>query len=204
MGVALALFALGTLVSGFAPTLQTLDLLRLATGALPRALSRALAYAGRGAVCPAAGSARPCRQRGLVRRRDVGGARRADRLVLSWRALFAAYGVVAGLVAVDAPDAGATRSHERRDTAWYPGPARELVLVRRAARPGAVWARVRRRRVATSTIGLPARFCSSVMAFFRMLIGGLLMIKFNVDDHGPASGWRCALASGVWYCWVAC
>ena len=42
MGVALALFALGTLVSGFAPTLQTLDLLRLATER-PRALPAALA-----------------------------------------------------------------------------------------------------------------------------------------------------------------
>ena len=97
--------------------------------------------------------------------------------LLSWRALFAAYGVVAGLVAVDAPDAGATRSHERRDTAWYPRTLTSSCFRFAGRRALALYgARVRRRRVATSTIGFRARFCSSVMGF-RMAIGGLLMIN---------------------------
>lgn len=101
MGVALSLFALGTLVSGFAPTLVTLDLLRLATGAAAAGvIPVALAYVG---------DAVPYERRQATLGRVVsissfGGVMSAAlggiiASVLSWRALFVAYGVLAGLVA---------------------------------------------------------------------------------------------------------
>ncbi len=180
MGVALALFALGTLVSGFAPTLQTLDLLRLATGAAAAGvIPVALAYVG---------DAVPYAQRQAALGRVVsvasfGGVMSAAlggliASFLSWRALFVAYGVVAGLVAVwmlltpvrRARTKGATRR-------GILGPYVELFRFagRRAlALYGLVFVEG---AVATSTIGFFGAFLFERDGFSYAVIGGLLMIN---------------------------
>lgn len=102
MGVALSLFGLGTLVSGFAPRLAVLDLLRFCTGAaaagvIPIALAYvgdAVPYAGRQA---ALGRVISISSLGGVMSAALGGI---IATVLSWRAMFVVYGVVAEAVAV--------------------------------------------------------------------------------------------------------
>lgn len=102
MGVALALFAVGTLVSGFAPTLVWLDLLRLATGvAAAGVIPVALAYVGDavpyGRRQAALGRIVSVASLGGVMSAALGGIIAS---ILSWRALFVAYGILAGLVAL--------------------------------------------------------------------------------------------------------
>ena len=97
MGCALGLFALGTLVSGFAPSLVALDLLRFFTGAaaagvIPVALAYvgdAVPYAQRQA---ALGRVVSIASLGGVMSAALGGVIAS---VLSWRDLFIAYGLVA-------------------------------------------------------------------------------------------------------------
>jgi len=101
MGVALALFAVFTFISGFAPTILTLDLLRLLTGAAGAGvIPVALAYVG---------DAVPYEQRQAALGRVVsvaslGGVLSATlgglvATFLSWRAIFFVYGVLALVVA---------------------------------------------------------------------------------------------------------
>lgn len=102
IGVALALFALGTFVSGFAPGLLSLTVLRFCTGAAAAGvIPVALAYVG---------DAVPYAQRQAALGRVVsvaslGGVVSAAlggliATVASWRTLFLAYGIVALCVAV--------------------------------------------------------------------------------------------------------
>jgi predicted MFS family arabinose efflux permease len=101
MGAALALFALGTFVSGFAPTLLTLDLLRLFTGAAAAGvIPVALAYVGDAVPY----SERQAALGRVVSIASLGGVMSAAlggliATLLSWRAMFIAYGLVAGAVA---------------------------------------------------------------------------------------------------------
>lgn len=102
IGAALALFALGTFVSAFAPNILALDLLRFCTGAagagvIPVALAYvgdAVAYEGRQA---ALGRVVSIASLGGVLSASMGGV---IATVLSWRAIFFVYGIVALLVAV--------------------------------------------------------------------------------------------------------
>jgi predicted MFS family arabinose efflux permease len=102
MGVALGLFAMGTLVSGFAPTILALDVLRFCTGAaaagvIPVALAYigdAVPYAERQA---ALGRVVSIAALGGVLSAALGGVIAE---LLSWRALFIGYGLVALAVAV--------------------------------------------------------------------------------------------------------
>jgi predicted MFS family arabinose efflux permease len=101
IGSALVLFALGTLVSGFAPSLLALDLLRFGTGAvaagvIPVALAYvgdAVPYAERQAVL---GRILSLGALGGVISAALGGVIAA---VASWRLLFVGYGLVALVVA---------------------------------------------------------------------------------------------------------
>lgn len=101
MGAALGLFALGTFVSGFAPNLLTLTILRLCTGAAAAGvIPIALAYVG---------DAVPYTERQAALGRVVsiaslGGVLSAAlggiiATIASWRALFLGYGVLALIVA---------------------------------------------------------------------------------------------------------
>lgn len=101
MGVALALFSVGTVVSGFAPNLPALDLLRLGTGAaaagvIPIALAYigdAVPYERRQTVL---GQVVSISAMGGVLSAALGGFIAA---LVSWRALFVGYGALACLVA---------------------------------------------------------------------------------------------------------
>ena len=101
MGVALGLFALGTLISGFAPSIGALILVRVCTGAaaagvIPVAiayLSDAVPYAERQA---ALGRVVSVAAFGGVISAALGGVIAA---LVSWRALFIGYGALAVLVA---------------------------------------------------------------------------------------------------------
>lgn len=101
MGVALALFAIGTFVSGFAPDLWILDVLRFATGAAAAGIIPvALAYVG---------DAVPYHERQAALGRVVsisalGGVLSAAlggivATAVSWRAMFLGYGLLSLLVA---------------------------------------------------------------------------------------------------------
>lgn len=101
MGFALGLFALGTFVSGFAPNLVTLTMLRLCTGAAAAGvIPIALAYVG---------DAVPYTERQgalgrVVSIASLGGVLSAAlggiiATIASWRALFLGYGVIALIVA---------------------------------------------------------------------------------------------------------
>lgn len=101
MGISLGLFALGTLVSGFAPSILTLTIMRLCTGAAAAGvIPIALAYVG---------DAVPYTERQAALGRIVsiaalGGVLSAAlggiiATFVSWRVLFIGYGVVALLVA---------------------------------------------------------------------------------------------------------
>ena len=100
MGAALALFSLGTCVSGFAPSLPTLDILRLATGgAAAGVIPIALAYVGdavpyerRQAVL---GQVVSVSALGGVLSAALGGLIAA---LVSWRVLFIGYGALACIV----------------------------------------------------------------------------------------------------------
>jgi predicted MFS family arabinose efflux permease len=102
IGAALSLFGLGTLVSGFAPSLLALDLLRLftggaAAGVIPIALAYvgdAVPYQGRQA---ALGRVVSIASLGGVLSAALGGL---IATFLSWRAMFVAYGLVAEVVAL--------------------------------------------------------------------------------------------------------
>src|SRR5215211_3311045 len=97
MGLALGLFAIGTLSSGFAPSLPGLDALRFCTGAAAAGvIPVALAYVG-DAVPYADRQAALGR---IVSFASLGGVLSAAlggvvATLLSWRALFAGYGVLA-------------------------------------------------------------------------------------------------------------
>jgi predicted MFS family arabinose efflux permease len=102
MGAALGIFALGTFVSGFAPTIVSLDILRLCTGAAAAGvIPVALAYVG---------DAVPYAERQgalgrVVSISSLGGVLSAAlggmiATFASWRAMFLGYGVVALCVAV--------------------------------------------------------------------------------------------------------
>jgi predicted MFS family arabinose efflux permease len=101
MGAALGLFALGTFVSGFAPDLLTLTILRLCTGAAAAGvIPIALAYVG-DAVPYAERQAALGR---VVSIASLGGVLSAAlggiiATIASWRALFLGYGVIALIVA---------------------------------------------------------------------------------------------------------
>jgi predicted MFS family arabinose efflux permease len=101
MGIALGLFALGTFISAFAPTLLLLDVLRFATGAAAAGvIPVVLAFVG---------DAVPYEQRQAALGRVVSVASLGGVLsaamggviasVLSWRAIFVVYGLVALVVA---------------------------------------------------------------------------------------------------------
>ena len=138
MGVALALFALGTLVSGVAPTLWLLDVLRFGTGAAAAGIIPvALAYVG---------DAVPYTERQGARGRVVSVAALGGVLsaalggiiasVLSWCAMFLAYGLLSLLLA-------RTRLRLRRAMVRAPAPAHEGMLrpyrdLFRAAGPAAL------------------------------------------------------------------
>jgi predicted MFS family arabinose efflux permease len=102
MGVALSLFSLGTFLSGFAPSLVALDLLRLGTGAAAAGvIPVALAYVGDaipyGQRQAALGRVVSVASLGGVLSAALGGLIAS---VLSWRAMFLTYGVIAEIVAV--------------------------------------------------------------------------------------------------------
>jgi len=180
MGVALALFALGTLVSGFAPTLLALDLLRLATGAAAAGvIPVALAYVGDSVPYAqrqaALGRVVSVASFGGVMSAALGGLIAS---LLSWRALFVVYGILAGLVAVwmlltpvrRARAAGTARH-------GIGGPYVELFRIagRRAL---ALYLLVFvEGAVATSTIGFLGAFLFERDGFSYAVIGGLLMIN---------------------------
>jgi predicted MFS family arabinose efflux permease len=101
MGTALSLFAIGTFVSSFAPSLLTLDLMRFGTGAaaagvIPVALAYvgdAVPYAERQA---ALGRVVSIASLGGVLSAALGGV---IATVLGWRAIFLVYGLIALVVA---------------------------------------------------------------------------------------------------------
>lgn len=101
MGVALALFALGTLVGGLAPNLPALNILRFCTGAAAAGvIPVALAYVGDAVPY----HARQATLGRVVSISSLGGVLSAAlggviASLLSWRALFLVYGVVALVVA---------------------------------------------------------------------------------------------------------
>ncbi len=101
MGVALGLFAIGTLLSGFAPTFWLLDVLRFGTGAAAAGIIPvALAYVGDmvpyGERQGALGRVVSVSALGGVLSAALGGV---IATVLSWRAMFIGYGVLSLLVA---------------------------------------------------------------------------------------------------------
>lgn len=101
MGVALALFAVGTFVSGFAPQLWVLDVLRLATGAAAAGIIPvALAYVGDAVPYAerqgALGRVVSVAALGGVVSAALGGIIAG---ALSWRAMFLGYGLLALVVA---------------------------------------------------------------------------------------------------------
>ncbi len=101
MGVALGLFAIGTLVSGFAPTLWVLDVLRFVTGAAAAGIIPvALAYVGDAVPYAdrqgALGRVVSVSALGGVLSAALGGIIAS---VLSWRAMFIGYGVLSLVVA---------------------------------------------------------------------------------------------------------
>ncbi len=102
MGVALALFAMGTLVSSVAPTLWLLDVLRFATGAAAAGIIPvALAYVGDAVPYTerqgALGRVVSVAALGGVLSAALGGI---IATALSWRAMFFGYGLLSLLVAV--------------------------------------------------------------------------------------------------------
>ncbi len=102
MGTALGFFALGTFISGFAPTILSLDLLRLCTGAAAAGvIPVALAYVGDAVPYverqAALGRIVSIASLGGVMSAALGGT---IATFASWRAMFIGYGVVALCVAV--------------------------------------------------------------------------------------------------------
>lgn len=101
MGVALALFALGTLISGFAPQLLLLDMLRFATGAAAAGIIPvALAYVGDAVPY----SERQAALGRVVSISALGGVLSAAlggiiATAISWRAMFIGYGLISLVVA---------------------------------------------------------------------------------------------------------
>jgi predicted MFS family arabinose efflux permease len=128
IGVAISLFAVGTLVSGFAPSLSTLTLLRLITGgAAAGVIPVVLAYVG---------DAVPYTERQATLGRVVSVTALGSVLSaalggiiatwLSWRALFFAYGLLAllvGAILLRLPVQRARPDRERRS--WF-SPYREV------------------------------------------------------------------------------
>ncbi len=156
IGIALVLFALGTLISGFAPSLLALDALRLGTGAVAAGvIPVALAYIGDAVPYTerqaALGRVISIAALGGVLSSALGGLIAA---LVSWRVLFVGYGLVALVVAALLLRLPVTRVRGPRRRAAGPlGPYR-AIFEHAGARAVALYGLVCfEGLVATSTIG---------------------------------------------------
>ncbi len=180
IGVALGLFALGTFVSGFAPSMLVLDLLRVFTGAAGAGvIPVALAYVGDAVPYverqAALGRVVSIASLGGVLSATLGGV---VATFLDWRAIFIVYGILALLVSgamlrlpVHRARAGAARSK------GIIGPYR-AVFERAGRRAAALYLLVFVEGfVATSTFGYLGAFLFERDGLSYAAIGGLLTIS---------------------------
>jgi predicted MFS family arabinose efflux permease len=179
MGAALGFFALGTFVSGFAPSILSLDLLRLCTGAAAAGvIPVALAYVGDAVPYAerqgALGRVVSVASLGGVLSAALGGT---IATVASWRGMFIGYGLVALAVALVLLRQPVQRS---RDSVVRQGVFAPYVAIFESAgrRAVALYALVFvEGMIATSTIGYFGALLNERDGFSYAASGGLLTIS---------------------------
>jgi predicted MFS family arabinose efflux permease len=184
MGTALSLFAIGTFVSSFAPSLLTLDLMRFGTGAaaagvIPVALAYvgdAVPYAERQA---ALGRVVSIASLGGVLSAALGGV---IATFLGWRAIFFVYGLIALVVAGVLLRMPLNRSRPSQPPArGVLGPYRAIFQLAGIRAPALYALVFLEGLTATSTLGYLGALLFERDHFSYAMIGGLLTL------HGIAS-----------------